>query len=279
VSEIEEIVEDLEAGMEPETETVEPEVETEEVQPEIAEENTEEKAEEPAQNNDLSELRSLVRTLRSELADSTNELAKLKTTPTQPKQEEPKFRILYDEEGNEVKIPIEQPKQEQQPVTTQYDEAKRNYAEIAQQRTANAETLFEMMKLHPNYADIETVVTKESIDDLHDKLATAHSQRSGTDYNTALLMVKTAILQQPNPYGYMYGILKAAKQEATQAVPAQKQQQKQPPKAPASIADFGDGGKKVESGWTAKRIDEMPEEEWNTIPKDIKEKYMRNELK
>ena len=49
------------------------------------------------------------------------------------------------------------------------------------------------------------------------------------------------------------------------------------PKVAKSIASV-DGSQDTSSGWTAKRIDEMDEDQLGTVPPDIYQKYMDGEL-
>jgi hypothetical protein len=57
-----------------------------------------------------------------------------------------------------------------------------------------------------------------------------------------------------------------------------KKEVKEPPDAPTSIASVGGSDADSKSGWTSKKIDELPEDELGNVPKDTYEKYLRGEL-
>ena len=89
----------------------------------------------------------------------------------------------------------------------------------------------------------------------------------------------------PNPYKYMHGIIKKyhpryaepEEKPLEEKVPAEKKKVV-PAEAPTSIASVGGGDQDTKSGWTAKRIDSMPEEELETVPAEVYGKYLRGEL-
>jgi hypothetical protein len=99
------------------------------------------------------------------------------------------------------------------------------------------------------------------------------------------LEVEAEIWAMPNPYKYMHGIIKKyhpryAEPEGKppeEKAPVEKKKV-EPAKAPTSIASVGGGDQDTKSGWTSKRIDTMPEEELETVPKEVYEKYLRGEL-
>ena len=102
-----------------------------------------------------------------------------------------------------------------------------------------------------------------------------------------------------SPYKYMYGVIKkyhpdyAESEDTTDGDPAAILKKKEDAKkaevaakkklegvnAPGSIADLGGGDADSKSGWTAKRIDALPEDELDSVPEAVYTKYLRNELK
>jgi hypothetical protein len=53
--------------------------------------------------------------------------------------------------------------------------------------------------------------------------------------------------------------------------------QKAPPEAPSTIANMGQGAKG--GGWTAAKIDSLDEDELDSVPAEVYEKYLSGELK
>ena len=146
-------------------------------------------------------------------------------------------------------------------------------------------TLLETMELNPKYSDVKDVCSQANFDDIFEAVGNAVAEREGIDASLAALQAELAVWKLPNPYKYMYDLIKkhhpkyATRQEQKKDAADEKTavKAKEAAKAPSTVADKS--GKSVSAGaWTAARIDELPEEELDTVPKDIYEKYMRGEL-
>jgi len=139
------------------------------------------------------------------------------------------------------------------------------------------------MKMTPAYADLDEVVTENRINDMVDGLSKQFiKQGHYKDAAESTLAARTAIWQLDNPFQWLYDNIKkyhpeTQKQKEKQAAPSTPGAKKEPPKVPSSIADLGSGGS-AEGEWTAKRIDDLPEEELKEVPKNVYQKYMRGEL-
>jgi len=161
------------------------------------------------------------------------------------------------------------------------------------------------MEVNPKYEDVSKVCTKARFEDLFEVAAEQRVEESKgkLDFGVALLQVKTEVWGMRNPYKYMYELIKeyhpdfvkqeekktpeeiaAAKKVADEAELALKNKSAKavvrdlkPANAPGSVANMG-GGAHEQGGWTADRIDAMPETELHKVPRDVYEQYLKGEL-
>ena len=169
--------------------------------------------------------------------------------------------------------------------------------------TRDFSQLLAAMEVNPKYEDVTTVCTKGRFEDLFEVAANVRVEESQgkLDFKVAYLQVKNEIWSMRNPYLYMYGLIKEyhpdfAKTELSDAEKAEETKKlkeaeeelkkktakevvkgKEIKEAPGSIANLG-GGAPGQGGWTAARIDEMPEGELHKVPKDIYQAYLMGEL-
>jgi len=163
-------------------------------------------------------------------------------------------------------------------------------AAIGQQKGPIFDTLIEAMEANPKYEDIREVCSREHFDDIFEELARVISQKEGRDPTEVALEIEAEVWLMGNPYKFMYGIIKdnhpryaSTNKEKEVATPdkvkePEKKPVKEPPKAPTSIASVGGSDADSKSGWTAKRIDELPEQELSKVPEEVYQKYLRGEL-
>jgi len=159
---------------------------------------------------------------------------------------------------------------------------------IGQERGAQLDLLAETMSEMPKYSDIYDVCSKDNFNDMFDAIGRGIAQERGIPLDEAVLQAEFTVWQQPNPYKYMYGLIKEhhpkyIKEETTQTPkPGETKKttvkEKKAAEAPVSIAGMA-GGDSTKSGWTAARIDSLSEDELDKVPADVYAKYMRNELK
>lgn len=157
---------------------------------------------------------------------------------------------------------------------------------VANSRSAALEVLAETMSLSPLYQDIYDVCTRARFDDIFEVAAAAEAQRSGKPVEQALLEVELDVWKQPNPYKYMYNVIKKyhpdfagkTQQQKTEAS-AQQQTKSTPVVAPSSISGMGGGGATGQGGWTSARIDAMDVSELDSVPADVYQKYLLGTLK
>jgi hypothetical protein len=206
------------------------------------------------------------------------------TPPAAPAQEQPKYRVLYDEDGNEVRIPTQQAVAETaQAESPRFLQLRQSLQEVSQQKGPVLDTLYEVVLESPKYPNAENVLQKQYFDDLFEAIATARAKETKMPYEEALLETQIAVWKLPNPYKYMYETLTkhhpafSQKKEPAAQTPAPKT--KEPPAVPTSLADMGVGTADAGTGWTAAKLDAMSEVELNKVPQDVIDKWLRNELK
>lgn len=280
---IEEILQQQEEGEETppgttETEKTDEQVKTEEVKDGDAKTEetpqTEETPAIPPENNELNELRQFIREQRKEIAAMKAKLGRMKDTGE------------VDDEGN-TKVTY-----------TPLETLQMELHNVAVSRTPLLEVMVEAMEANPKFSDIRDVCTKNHFDDIFEMAATNISRKEGRDFNEVLVQLELEVWKMPNPYKYMYSIIKENHPKfkekekekeipTTKEIPSLKDAIKPPEtaakvlkakEAPGSIAAAG-AGDTGSSGWTAAKIDDLEENELHQVPKDIYDKYMMGKLK
>lgn len=158
-------------------------------------------------------------------------------------------------------------------------------AQISKVKGPVLETLLEVMEVSPNYSDVREVCSQANFDDIFEAIGDAVAAKEGKDASLAALEAEAAVWKMPNPYKYMYGLIKqyhpkyVARQQGTKeaTVTKPKEPARKPVEAPSSIADKA-GKSAPSNAWTAARIDELDEMDLNKVPAEIYDKYLRGEL-
>lgn len=238
------------------------------------------------------QMKAYLRAQRMENAELRSKVEMLEKRVTAPpaaaaSEQQPKYRVLYDEDGNEVRIPLQPAadaaKEAPAAESPRFMQLRDSLQEINQQKGAVLDTLYEVIVESPKYPNAEAVLQKQYFDDLFEAIATERAKEMKVPYEEALLETQIAVWKLPNPYKYMYNALTKyhpafmKKQETPAPTPGQKT--KEPPVVPTSLADMGAGTADAGTGWTAAKLDAMSEVELNKVPQDIIDKWLRNELK
>lgn len=219
---------------------------------------------------EVKDLRQMVRTSKREL---TITQAKLERLGERPERAETRDEDEDDDDEGKGK---------KESLST-VEELQGAIAQIGATKGASLDILLETMKQNSKYEDIQEVCSRGNFDDIFEVIAT-EATKSGGNFDETLLEVELSIWNKTNPYKYMYDLIKKyhpnySKKEGTATPDSKREGSKTPEKvkAPGTIADKG-GDSNLKSGWTAKRIDDLPEEELHTVPREIYDKYMRDEL-
>jgi len=140
------------------------------------------------------------------------------------------------------------------------------------------------MRIIPGYEDVDEVVSQENFDDIVAAYAQYYVKQNGGKLGDVIKEVENEIWKKPNPYSYMYGIIKKhhPKYAEIEKPAAEKKAVKEEEVAPSLQKTSGGGSVNDGAGWTAAKLDEMDEDEIIAFKKsnpDIYAKYMRGELK
>jgi hypothetical protein len=225
----------------------------------------------PPDNTELNELRQFIREQRKEIAAMQAKLSRVKETGE------------VDDEGN---------------TTVSYTPLEKLQIElhnVAVKRGDALTDMVELMEINPKFEDVKEVCTKTHFDDIFEMAATAISRKEGRDFNETLLQLELEVWKMPNPYKYMYSLIKEnhpkfkaketpkadVKEKIKDALNPADTAKKilEAKQAPGSVAARGAGDNLGTGAWTAAKIDDLDESELHQVPKDIYQKYMMGKLK
>jgi len=223
---------------------------------------------------EVKDLRQMLRTSKREQVQVQAKVDRLEKRPVKVVKEEEEEEL--DEDGQPVK---KKPEPKEEPLS-RIEELQGAISQVGKERGASLDILLETME-QGAYKDIREVCSRGNFDDIFETIASEASKDTGKNYDETLLEVELNVWSKENPYKYMHDLIKKyhpsyAKEEGT-AKPGEKVKEPTVVKAPGSIAEKG-GDSNVKSGWTSKRIDDLPESELNSVPTDVYDKYMQGTL-
>ena len=171
---------------------------------------------------------------------------------------------------------------------SEFEHIQQQITALSTEKGAVLNTLVEAMEMNPTYADIKEVCSQANFNDMFDAVGEAVAEKEGKDSVVAALEAELAVWRMPNPYKYMYDLIKKYHPSyiATEKKPADTKpdttpgktaKELIPAKAPTSLATVP-GSTEPSNAWTAERIDAMPEDELDAVPKDVYDKYLAGEL-
>ena len=231
--------------------------------------------------SDAEDLRLLLREQRKQLALMQAKLDRLDKRPVSVVTAE---NELEDDDEDNAAAKIASPPEE---VLADIEIYQQEINAIAEERESTLTNLLAIMTVNPKYADVEEVCSRQRFDDIFEAAASDMVAKEGGDLTTAQLAIELNIWKKPNPYAYMYDIIKkyhpdfvtsTTPEKEEKVVPPRKE--KTPPNTPLSALDLGKGGGGGKSfgEWSAERIDAMPEYDLYKIPKDVYDAYLRGDL-
>jgi hypothetical protein len=209
--------------------------------------------------------------------DITSEIAALRATLREQKQELALLRARSvkteeDEDGNRIPTNIEK----------LADSLKETFEANEKIYSLQADVL----RGSSEYSDLDSVCSEENWDDIVDTVAGQAAKDQGISSAEAKLQVENFIWNQENPYKFMYETIKEyhpsfqeqsgkSVKDTGQKKSIKKKQEEH--KAPGSVAKIN-ASTTGKSGWTAEKIDNLPESELHKVPPDVYDKYMKDEL-
>jgi hypothetical protein len=180
-------------------------------------------------------------------------------------------------------------------ISEEEDKASKDEQEALQaafaERQNKLNEMVAIMELNPNYADVRDVCTQGNLDDIIDAFSRYYVKENGGSTKEVAARMESEIWQEVNPYKKIYELVKryhpryakadeGGKDDAKKlAAEADGTKEKKPVDTTPSAANIGSGGSGAGSGgWTAAKIDALDEDELSTVPKDIYDKYLANQL-
>ena len=143
-------------------------------------------------------------------------------------------------------------------------------------RQRELDTILEMTRLNSKYEDVDSVVSQGNFDAAIDSMAAEYATKNGVSVNEAVAAVEGWVWSLTNPYRFMYNKIK----EIHPSFKGKEKAGGAPAEAPGSVQGVhGGAGSGDLTGWTAAKIDGLPEDALASVPKDVYAKYLRNELK
>ena len=152
--------------------------------------------------------------------------------------------------------------------------------EIDPVRQQQLDGFLENMRLTSNFADVDEVCSQANHDDFVDALTKGVAKEQGISYSDAYVAATDHIWSQTNPYRFLYENIKKyhpSYQKANTATPNARTSSTGADKTAPNIAGVG-GGSNNKGGWTMSKIDDMPEDMLSTVPSDIYDRYLKEDL-
>ena len=171
------------------------------------------------------------------------------------------------------------------PQVTRVEALQEQLGVIAQQRAGQLELYVEQMAEMNKYSDVLDVCSKTNMDTVVESAATAIAEEKGGSVDEIMLELEVDIWSRPNPYKYLYGVIKQYHPKYASAPASGKEDSQslvdnaKDNKAASSIQDMGGSGGSKGGGWTSDRIDRLSESELHQVPGDVYEKYLQGILK
>lgn len=222
-----------------------------------------------------SEMRAMMREQAKQLTVMRAQIDRLgKVKPPEPETDD------YFSDGTKPKPPVPEPE------LSKFEQYQQALNTIVQERAPMFDVMLDVLENKPQFADVREVCSQSRLDDLTEAMARTISQKEGRDQMEVQAEIEYNIWAKPNPYKFIYSIIKEHHPDYTvnkpaapaAAAPVTSKRSLSPATPPTSIQDVGGNTKESVAGWTAKRIDEMPEEKLHTVPGDVYEKYMLGQL-
>lgn len=217
--------------------------------------------------------------------DSTKEeLELLKQITREQKQAIANLSAKLEEQNRKL--------EEAQIITPEDLEKQRELQEIADARRETLEDLLEVMRVNPKFEDIDEVVSTNHFTDLVEALTSVVvRQESGkgntVNRDTVYSQIEAEIWAMRNPYKWCYEQIKInhpdyknkkeEKEKEIKTAGKTAEDLLKVEKTATSILNMGGGHESTT--WTKQRIDDLPEDELNTVPTDIYKVYMQGQLK
>ena len=225
-------------------------------------------------SNDTAELRQIIRAQQRQMAVQTQKLARLEKRIGSGKRDDTSTDGgLFEDDDKDSK--------DDDVKLSAIEQIEYDLKQVAENRGDILDGLLETMAVNPTYQDVKQVCSQSNFQDMFEAIGAAVADKDGTDPMIAAMEAELAVWKLPNPYQYMYGLIKKyhanyIKKEDEKG--ASVEDKKTSAIAPDTIVNKGGGSADSKVGWTTKRIDEMEEDDLGSVPKDVYDKYLAGTL-
>lgn len=148
---------------------------------------------------------------------------------------------------------------------------------VSEDRRASLAILAETMQMNPKYSDFEKVLDQDVFDETVLAMARYVVETDGGRLSDRIEEVTQHIWGLPNPYKYMYGVIKASHPSFKEKEEKKAKARSEASASPPSLQNLP-GGSSKKDGWTAAKIDKMAEDDLSTVPEKVYDQYMRGLL-
>lgn len=181
---------------------------------------------------------------------------------------------------------------EEEAKITKEEEEKQNAVYIERQNKLME--IVEMMELSPKYSDVRQVCSQSNLDDIISAFSRYYAKENGGSAADIALKMEQEVWSEINPYKKIYELVKTYHPKYAKKDDKKDDDKKDDENKLAKSADGkkavdvnpsaatiggGGGGSASVAGWTSAKIDALDEEELQTVPKDVYEKYLAGTLK
>lgn len=205
------------------------------------------------------------------------EKSQVKATASAAKPKKDEFGLDIEDEDEE-KEGIAEPNKVQ---LSEIEVLQEKLVEVGSAKAGYFDLLVDQMSEMNAYSDVKEVCSNENFAGIFDNVGQKIAEEQGIDPTVAALRVELAVWQKPNPFKYMYQLIKKfhpdyqGKEKEKSA--EKSEEKKSPANAPSSISNMGGTGKDA-GGWTSKRIDDLPEDQLDQVPHDTYQRYLEGNL-
>lgn len=146
---------------------------------------------------------------------------------------------------------------------------------VSSNRAESLSLLAETMRLNNQYSDIDEVCSQANFEMAVDALAKLAVEEEGGTLTEKTAEVSKYVWGLPNPYKFIYDIVK----DHNPKYNASLEKNTGKVESPSSISSIAGGSGDKSSGWSAAKIDALPEDELHLVPTAVYDQYMKNNLK
>jgi hypothetical protein len=151
----------------------------------------------------------------------------------------------------------------------------------ASARETQLDTYIETMRMSDKYGDVDDVLSIVHFDDTIEMLADKWMESnpdSPMPKSEVVVEVERSIWAQKNPFRYMYDVVKKTHPTYSKDTKVTTKKLLNKDEVVPSVTNLAAAKKTTNAGWTSAKIDALPENELHTVPTEVYDKYLKEEL-